>query len=246
MTQGLREGELDMAIVLTEGIVAEIARGAALKIIQVYVASPLIWGIHVAAHSGITNIDEIRGRTYAISRYGSGSHLMAIVDAVQRGWKVNEPVFKVIQNLAGARSSLMAGESEVFFWEKFMTQPYVDSGEFRRIGEILTPWPCFMVAATDEILSARAVEVKRLLGVVQAHCLALATNPDAANLISHRYGLLPQNVQDWLSHTRWNIDFQLPEQSFISVWATLQQAGIVEGNTASLENLLYSLEEVKN
>jgi hypothetical protein len=41
----------DIAVILTEGIVKIIAAGAS-KIVQVYVESPLIWGIHVAANSG--------------------------------------------------------------------------------------------------------------------------------------------------------------------------------------------------
>jgi hypothetical protein len=44
----------DIAVILTEGIVKIIAAGAS-KIVQVYVESPLIWGIHVAANSGYTS-----------------------------------------------------------------------------------------------------------------------------------------------------------------------------------------------
>jgi hypothetical protein len=42
----LRDGETDIAVILTEGIVKDIA-GNQVKV-QVYVESPLIWGIHVA------------------------------------------------------------------------------------------------------------------------------------------------------------------------------------------------------
>ena len=37
-------------------------------------------------------------------------------------------------------------------WEKFTTKPLVDSGEWRRVGECVTPWPCFVVAATNTAL----------------------------------------------------------------------------------------------
>ena len=51
MCQMLREGETDIAVILTEGIVKDIVAGNPSKIVQVYVESPLIWGIHVASNS---------------------------------------------------------------------------------------------------------------------------------------------------------------------------------------------------
>ena len=52
----------------------------------------------------------MKGKRYAISRFGSGSHLMAIVDAVQRGWDPAEIKFVKIGNLKGARAAMEAGE----------------------------------------------------------------------------------------------------------------------------------------
>ncbi len=81
LTRALRGNELDIALVLTEGAVADILQNDKNRLVKVYVASPLTWGIHVAASSNIKRIAEIRGRRIAISQYGSGSHLIAIVDA---------------------------------------------------------------------------------------------------------------------------------------------------------------------
>ena len=47
MCQMLRDGETDIAVILTEGIVKDINAGNASKIVQIYVETPLIWGIHV-------------------------------------------------------------------------------------------------------------------------------------------------------------------------------------------------------
>ncbi len=43
MCASLRNGEVDIAIVLTEGIIKDIAAGNPSKIVQTYVKSPLIW-----------------------------------------------------------------------------------------------------------------------------------------------------------------------------------------------------------
>ena len=53
MTQALRDREIDMALLLTEGCVADLLKGNPSRMVKVYVESPLIWGIHVAAGSQI-------------------------------------------------------------------------------------------------------------------------------------------------------------------------------------------------
>ena len=44
MCKALRTGEVDIAIVLTEGIIKDIAAGNPSKIVQTYIETPLIWG----------------------------------------------------------------------------------------------------------------------------------------------------------------------------------------------------------
>ena len=53
MTRALDSGGLDIAILLTEGITKSILQGLQAKILQVYVTTPLRWGIHVPFHSAI-------------------------------------------------------------------------------------------------------------------------------------------------------------------------------------------------
>jgi ABC-type nitrate/sulfonate/bicarbonate transport system substrate-binding protein len=48
MNKALRENVIDMAVILTEGVIKDITEGSPCKIVQVFVESPLIWGIHVA------------------------------------------------------------------------------------------------------------------------------------------------------------------------------------------------------
>jgi TRAP-type uncharacterized transport system substrate-binding protein len=75
----LRDGETDIAVI-TEGIV-KISLLEMSKIVQVYVQSPLIWGIHVAANSKYKTVSDLEDTKVAISRQGSGSQLMAYVNA---------------------------------------------------------------------------------------------------------------------------------------------------------------------
>ena len=79
MCQMLRDSETDMAVILTEGIIKDIIAENPSKIVQIYVASPLIWGVHVAQKSNYYSIADLENKKAAISRLGSGSQLMAYV-----------------------------------------------------------------------------------------------------------------------------------------------------------------------
>src|SRR5690606_5752272 len=72
MCKLLEAGRADVGSSLTEGIVRSIAQGNPCKIVQDYIASPLLWGIHVAAGSDRQSLDDLEGDRVAISRPGSG------------------------------------------------------------------------------------------------------------------------------------------------------------------------------
>ena len=60
MTKALRDDEIDIAVILTEGIIKDITEGSPCKIVQVFVDSPLIWGIHVAANSNFQSLEDLK------------------------------------------------------------------------------------------------------------------------------------------------------------------------------------------
>ena len=204
MAKALREGELDAALLLTEGAVAAIADGAAFKIVSLYTDSPLVWGIHVPAASRFRSEADLRGARYAISRFGSGSHLMAFVHARAKGWPVEQLAFVPVGNLAGAVDAFAGGTADVFFWEKFMTKPLVDAEQFRRVAEFTAPWPAFVVCVADAVAGEPRAAIMRAVALVLAEAQALRTAPDAAAVIAQRYGLAAADVAEWLTVTRWS------------------------------------------
>ena len=165
MCQMLRDGETDIAVILTEGIVKDIVAGNSSKIVQVYVDSPLIWGIHVAAKSNYKTLADIENTKVAISRLGSGSQLMAYVNANNQGWDTDKLQFEIINTIDGAVEALTNGTANYFMWERFMTKPLVDKGIFRRIADCPTPWPCFVIAVRDEILENEPETIQKILNI---------------------------------------------------------------------------------
>jgi sulfonate transport system substrate-binding protein len=229
MAKDLRSGDLDVAVLLTEGIVADIVKGNPSKIIQVYVETPLLWGIHVPAASAFQSVAQLEGKRYAISRMGSGSHLMAFVDARQRGWDPTDLELVLVGGMDGAREAFRNNLADAFMWEKFMTKPLVDAGEFRRIGETPTPWPCFVIAARNEVIEKKGAALLKLLAVINRSARDFQQAPaEALPLISKRFQLQPEDAKAWLASTRWATGGQVPPAMISEVMETLRDLHLIE------------------
>ena len=231
MTKALREDEVDLCILLTEGITADIIKGNPAKIISLYINTPLTWGIHTGSNNALDNYSNIYDKNYAISRFGSGSHLMAIVDANSKNHELKEEQFTVIKNLDGALESLESLETDVFYWEKYTTKPYVDSGHLKRIGEYKTPWPCFVIAARNEILESNPNEVIRLLRIIHDSTDQFMFDDNMIPLVSKRYEQKLKDVERWFHSTEWAIHGWVSNKMMKSVVYNLKLAGIIDQDT---------------
>lgn len=228
MNKALRDKEIDMAVILTEGVVRDIINGNESKIVQVFVDSPLLWGIHVANNSDYEKVSDIKGKHAAISRYGSGSHLMAFVNAENEGWDTKKDLnFTVIKNLQGALEGLPKGEGDYFMWEKFTTKPYVDEGTFKLVGECPTPWPCFVIAVRNDVLEEDPQAVQDILEIINTTTSEFKQIPSIDRMISNRYDQKVEDVQHWLSLTRWSQQ-QLPKETLQKVQQKLLELELID------------------
>lgn len=227
MTNALREDEIDVCILLTEGIVADIAKGNPSKIVGKYLNTPLIWGVFTGVDNPMKNYGEIYNNIYAISRYGSGSHLMPIVDANAKGVKLKEEQFKVIKNLDGALESLSNLETDTFYWEKYTTKPYVDKGILKSLGDYVTPWPCFMITASNAIINSNREELKKMLDVIYFTNKQFMTSLNSIEEVSKRYNQKFEDVEQWFHSTEWSTNNHISEKMLKNVVYTLNYAGII-------------------
>lgn len=236
MTAALRDQDLEAAIVLTEGAVLDILNGSDNRLVCIYVESPLVWGIHVAAGGPVTAVKE--GQRVAISRFGSGSHLIAVVDAMMRGFDPTSMEFVVVDNIDGARTALAEGRADIFLWERHMTQPLVDSGEFRRIGEREVPWPAFVISARNDFLETNADALRTALDIVAIYCQKLKDGDESAQLISDACGIAPADARRWLAGVRWTNDGQQPTAVLERIKSALISQGAIEP-TATIDTVWY-------
>ncbi len=230
MLADLDSGELDMAVLLTEGVAAHIAAGGDAAILGTYVDSPLIWGVHILDDSPFTSVDDLQGRIFGISRPRSGSHLMSFVMARQQGWSPTEDInLAMVRNLDGAREAMAAGEADAFLWEKYTTKPLVDSGEWRRIGEVKTPWAPFVMATRRGFAEDRRADIELVVDRVQSLTEEVATDEEGTVFDVHtRFGQRRDDVREWLAQTNWSCELSVDLEDLQVVIDTLREVGVID------------------
>lgn len=239
MCKALRTGELDIAIALTEGIISDILDGNPSKVVQFYVNSPLRWGIFVNANSPLNSVTEMPGHRYAISRFGSGSHLMAYVNANNHQFEVNEQDFVVVKDLQGARKALAEGNAELFLWEKYTTRPFIANGEFKMIGECNTPWPCFVIAASDNFIAKQPEALTRTMNIINHSCMLLKNNSNAPEMVRQRYDINAQDAVQWFKELEYACHPEMNEAELRLILWRLKQFGIIK-KLPELGEIIYT------
>lgn len=236
MVESLINREIDLGLMLTEGIIKAICDGAPLKLIQYFVASPLIWGVHTHYSSGIKTPGDLKRLTgsakgpinVAISRFGSGSHLMAHLYIKSLGLKPESVLnFREVGGLDQGLNELRNGKSHLFLWEKFTTQPYLETLECRRIDQYPTPWPCFVLAGHKDFIQSQEGVLNTIKKGIERHTALMLQRPELIPELAHRYDQKQDAIAQWLKQTRWShesVDHQVIEQ----VQAELQSLGLIQ------------------
>ncbi|WP_029036079.1 substrate-binding domain-containing protein [Salinimicrobium xinjiangense] len=204
MCKALRNKEIDAAVILTEGIIKDILNGNEAVIVQEYIASPLIWGIHVAAGSDFRSLEDLKGQKIAISRYGSGSHLMAYVNARNLGWDTKDLEFEVVGDIENAVKALESGRAGYFMWEHFTTKPLVDKGIFRRIADCPTPWSCFVIAVRKEFMAKEPATILTMLKTLNHLTKKFKSIPKIEVALARKYDQKVEDIEQWLKITQWS------------------------------------------
>ena len=239
MTRALRNGEIDVAVLLTEGAVKDIISGNEARIVQSYIASSLIWGIHVDAGSDYQSIEDLAGKKVAISRVGSGSQLMAYVNAQNQAWDPSKLEFEIIGDINGAVKALKEGRADYFMWEHFTTKPLVDNGTFRRVVDCPTPWPCFVIAVKNEILKIDYADVRKMIDIVNQKSSEILNIPGIDEVFAERYGQKIEDIRKWMEITSWSQQ-QITEADLEEVQQQLLKLDLIS-NTIDSSCILYNL-----
>lgn len=226
MISDLKEGKIDLAIMLTEGCVREIESGTSFTILQKYIQTPLIWGVFVNADSHLFELQDLQDKTAAISRINSGSHLMTYVLAEHLNWDTSKIKLNACFNLEGAFESLKNRTSDYLLWERFTTTPYVKSNNLRHIGDCPTPWPCFVIVSRTQYSVNNEDLITKVLNVINRKTKTIKDNTELKTELASVYNMSPQEAEEWLSITEWSQD-PLNQDVYNSILTKIKSYGII-------------------
>lgn len=227
MSEALNKEEIHIAMMLTEGSVKQIADGMQFRILQKYIATPLNWGIYTHPDTEFSNMQDLKDTKAAISRYGSGSHLMTYLLAQTNNWNKDELSFLEVSDLDGGLKAIQNKEASYFLWEHFTTKPFVEAGKFKQLGTYPTPWPCFVIVVKNNIYNQYSEKINQVIEVVNNESATIKSTKNIEHQIAEMFNLKVEDVTKWLKLTEWsNESFSEVEHEF--VYNSLKTSGILK------------------
>ncbi|GAA6010613.1 hypothetical protein JCM10207_007765 [Rhodosporidiobolus poonsookiae] len=237
----IKAGEVDLAIALTESLIAGIAKNTAeFKLVGTYVTSPLNWAVIVGKDSKYQKLDDLRGEKIGISRIGSGSQVMASYMGLREKWvdaegKVEPIQFEVLDTFKNLRDGVNDGRAAAFMWEWFTTKPYLD--EVRFIGSVPTPWHSWAIVGSPSTLSSDSPLLPvldnfltNLTSSIQSFDNLSARETTSKEFIKGHFGYPEEDVKAWLeqvSYPKGDVR-EIDEAMVKETLSTLEAAGVLK------------------
>jgi ABC-type nitrate/sulfonate/bicarbonate transport system substrate-binding protein len=202
----LNSGEIDIAIGLTEGFVADIAKGnETYQLVDTYVESPLCWAISTGSNRDeLTEARQLDGKKIGVSRIGSGSYIMSFVLGHKLDFK-KELTFEPLNNFQNLRQSVNDSTTDAFMWEHFTSKKYYDNGEIKKIGEIYTPWPSWVITVNRKLMKESPGLISQFVGGINKGIDHFNNNHDEAiQWIADNLDYTKEDATEWLPTVRFN------------------------------------------
>ncbi|OQO15216.1 hypothetical protein B0A48_00599 [Cryoendolithus antarcticus] len=250
LTKFLKSSEIDVAVGLTEGFIADLGKSKAegkeggFKLVGTYVQSKLRWGISTGGtREDVTGVEGLKGKKVGVSRIGSGSYVMSYVLADQQGWlKPGEKPFEIVPK--GKFDALRKGVSgdktaDFFMWEHFTTKRYWDSGELKRIGEIYTPWPSWMIAARSGVDDKAVGDM--LEKINEGVKYYLEHKEESIEHITSTMEYSKEDVEEWMKTVEFSNDVKGVDPAVADkTISVLRKAGVLDEHAGNGADMLMS------
>ena len=141
-----------------------------------------------------------------------------------------------IGDFAALRKSVNDSTADFFMWEHFTTNKYWQNGELKRIGEIYTPWPSWMIAARDP----KDKRLEEMAKSINAGVKYFGENPEEA--VEHITGHMhysEQDAREWMRTVRFAGDVRGVDPGVVrETVAVLQKAGVLGQDAGEGEGMV--------
>ena len=119
---------------------------------------------------------------------------------------------------------------------QFTTKHLVDSGEFLRVGEVATPWPCFCICVSEAARkdAAKMSALNDVLAKVRARAEKFKQNEAGATIdhLMSEYKMLREDAEEWLGGVHWAVANQMDAGVLSTVKKTLLGLEIIQEDLA--------------
>lgn len=229
MIKALESKQLNLAVLLTEGALKASLQSKNFKIIQIYVNTPLVWGVYCGVASKFKALSEVEKPDFCISRPGSGSHLMAYLLSKKLHWNSEQLLFTEVGNFQGALDEFSKCPDKLFLWERFMTKPYVTNNDLRKLSEIPTPWPSFCIVANNDLVENNRSDLIEIMTIISTYTYKFKQNTlESIDYISDYFNFSAHDMRDWIIDTDWNYFLDRPELKLDRVILFLKEMNLVD------------------
>ena len=115
-------------------------------------------------------------------------------------------------------------------------KPYYDSGELRRIGTIITPWPCFLLAATQATIDAHLPAIRAMLAALRETCQLFHSDPSTPADIAAHFHFQPADAVAWYNSVHISAADSIALSAIQKTIAALREARVLpEADSAAEE-----------
>lgn len=117
-------------------------------------------------------------------------------------------------------------------WEKFTTKHLVDTGEWKRIGEVLTPWTCFSLVATERAIGSDATmaSIRHIVDITNAVATEFKHNKDGATTqyVADHHRMSTQDAAEWLDTCDWDCSLTVDASTLDTVVTELRALNLMD------------------
>ena len=214
----VEEGEVDVALTVTDGFIAGKAAGRAVSLCGTYIKSPLVWACSACKDSNLESLEDLNPKTlghkmrWGVSRMGSGSHTMGVYASKNMSVGADDVEFVIADNFQGLREGSNANNFDAFLWEHFTSKPYWGN-ETKYIGDVPTPWPAFSFVSGRNLAEGKvsASDIQNLFeGIAQGVKLFVDGGEGTIDKICGEHKHTREDAHIWLSRTSYAIDSPMP------------------------------------
>jgi cyclopropane fatty-acyl-phospholipid synthase-like methyltransferase len=125
-------------------------------------------------------------------------------------------------------------------WEYFMQKPFYDKGEIRRIGQIITPWPCFLIASTRNFISKNLKSIEKLFLALKKSCQIFENNStNSIERISLKFHLNKDDAKAWFDKVNINPTNNISESTIETTIDALITANIIKKENFKLNSIEF-------